>query len=139
MREPAMPDNMVVGLVGIGHMGAAIAASILRNHASIVFDAGPGGVEELVALGVRGTDSLELLAEQCDIVILAVGDDQQLNRIVGELLRHPGKLRAIIVSSTVLPSTVSALSEQALKVGLDLIDAFPLTTGRLDAIFGMLA
>jgi 3-hydroxyisobutyrate dehydrogenase-like beta-hydroxyacid dehydrogenase len=88
---------------------------------------------------VRGTDSLELLAEQCDIVILAVGDDQQLNRIVGELLRHLGKLRAIIVSSTVLPSTVSALSEQALKVGLDLIDAFPLTTGRLDAIFGMLA
>jgi 3-hydroxyisobutyrate dehydrogenase-like beta-hydroxyacid dehydrogenase len=88
---------------------------------------------------VRGTDSLELLAEQCDVVILAVRDDQQLSRIVGELLRHPGKLRAIIISSTVLPNTVSALSEQALKVGLDLIEAFPLTTGRLDAIFGMLA
>src|SRR5258708_23075238 len=89
MREPAMPDNMVVGLVGIGDMGAAIAASILRNHASIVFDAGPGGVEELVALGVRGTDSLELLAEQCHRVILAVSDDQQLTRIVGALCAHP--------------------------------------------------
>jgi hypothetical protein len=54
-------------------------------------------------------------------------------------LRHPGKLHTIIVSSAVLPGTVVALSEQALKVGLDLIDAFPLTTGRLDAIFGMLA
>jgi hypothetical protein len=54
-------------------------------------------------------------------------------------LRHPGKLRTIIVSSTVLPSTVIALSEQALKVGPDLIDAFTLTTGRLDAIYGMLA
>jgi 3-hydroxyisobutyrate dehydrogenase-like beta-hydroxyacid dehydrogenase len=139
MREPAMPDNTVVGMVGIGDMGAAIAASILRNHASIVFDARPGAVEELVALGVRGTDSLELLADQCYIVILAVRDDQQLERIVGELLRRPGRLRAIIVSSPVLPSTVVALSEQALKVGLDLIDAFPLTTGRLDAIFGMLA
>jgi 3-hydroxyisobutyrate dehydrogenase-like beta-hydroxyacid dehydrogenase len=139
MRKPAMPDNTVVVMVGIGDMGAAIAASILRNHASIVFDARPGAVEELVALGVRGTDSLELLAEQCGVVILAVGNDQQLNRIVGELLRHPGKLHTIIVSSTVLPSTVIALSEQALKVGLDLIDAFPLTTGRLDAIFGMLA
>ena len=42
---------------------------------------------------------------------------------VGELLRHPGKLHTIIVSSTVLPSTVIALSEQASKVGLDLIDA----------------
>jgi 3-hydroxyisobutyrate dehydrogenase-like beta-hydroxyacid dehydrogenase len=139
MREHAEPDSLVVGMVGIGNVGAAIAASILRNHASIVFDAGPGAVEELVALGVRGTDSLELLAEQCDLVILAVGDDQQLERIVGELLRHPGKLHTIIVSSTVLPSTVSALSERALKVGLDLIAAFPLTTGTLDAIFGMLA
>jgi hypothetical protein len=42
-------------------------------------------------------------------------------------------------SSAALPSTVIALSEQALKVGLDLIDAFPLTTGRLDAILGMIA
>jgi len=126
-------------MVGMGDMGAAIAASILRNHAFIVFDARPGAVEELVALGVRGTDSLQLLADRCNVVILAVGDDQQLNRIVGELLRHPGKLHTIILGSTVLPSTVSALSERALKVGLDLIDAFPLTTGRLDAIFGMLA
>jgi 6-phosphogluconate dehydrogenase (decarboxylating) len=59
MREPAMPDNTVVGMVGIGDMGADIAASILRNDASIVFDARPGAVEELVALGVCGTDSLE--------------------------------------------------------------------------------
>ena len=55
-----MPDNTIVGMAGIGDMGAAIAASILRNHASIIFDAQPGAVEELVALGVRGTDSLEL-------------------------------------------------------------------------------
>jgi 3-hydroxyisobutyrate dehydrogenase-like beta-hydroxyacid dehydrogenase len=37
--------------------------------------------------------------------------------------RHPGKLHTIIVSSTVLPSTVIALSELAQTVGLDLIDA----------------
>jgi 3-hydroxyisobutyrate dehydrogenase-like beta-hydroxyacid dehydrogenase len=139
MREPAMPHNTVVGMVGIGDMGATVASSILRNHVSIVFDARPGAVEELVALGVRGTDSLDLLADHCGVVILAVGNDQQLNRIVGELLRRPGKVHTIIVSGPVLRGTISALSEQALKVGLDLIDAFPLTTGRLDAIFGMLA
>ena len=134
-----MPDNIVVGMVGIGDMGAAIAASILRKHASIVFDARPGAVEELVAFGVRGTDSLELLADQCGVVILAVGDDGQINRIVGELLRHPGKLHAIIVSGAVLPGTVITLSKRALQVGVELIEAFPLTTGRLDAILGMLA
>ena len=48
----------------------------------------------------------------------------------------PALLRAL---TDVLPSTVIVLSEQALKVGLDLIDAFPLTTGGLDAVFGVLA
>ena len=54
-------------------------------------------------------------------------------------MRHPSTLQAIIVSRTVLPSTVISLRERALKVGPDLIDAFPLTTGRFGAIFGMLA
>jgi hypothetical protein len=48
----------------------------------------------------------------------------------------PALLRAL---TDVLPSTVIVLSEQALKIGLDLADAFPLTSGRLDAIFDMLA
>ena len=50
-------------------------------------------------------------------------NDKQVTRVVSNLIHSPGKLHTIIVSGTVLPSTVIALSEQAAKAGLDLIDA----------------
>jgi len=126
-----------VGIIGLGDMGAAIASSVVRTFPVIAFDLRKEAVDKLVALGARRADSVQALADQCEIVILVVVDDKQVNHVVGELLRHPGKLRTIIVSSTVLPSTVIALSEQAGKVGLDLIDA-PVSGGAERASVGTL-
>ena len=126
-----------VGIVGLGDMGAAIASSVVRTFPVIAFDLRKEAVDRLVALGARRADSMQTLADQCEVVILVVVDDKQVNHVVGELLRHPGKLHTIIVSSTVLPSTVIALSEQAGKVGLDLIDA-PVSGGAERASVGTL-
>jgi 3-hydroxyisobutyrate dehydrogenase-like beta-hydroxyacid dehydrogenase len=126
-----------VGIIGLGDMGAAIASSVVRTFPVIAFDLRKEAVDKLVALGARRADSVQTLADQCEIVILVVVDDKQVNHVVGELLRHPGKLHTIIVSSTVLPSTVIALSEQAGKVGLDLIDA-PVSGGAERASVGTL-
>jgi 3-hydroxyisobutyrate dehydrogenase len=131
------PDNTTVGIVGLGDMGAAIASSIVRTFPVIAFDLSKEAVEKLVALGARRADSVQALADQCEVIVLVVVDDKQVNDVVGELLRHPGKLHTIIVSSTVLPSTVIALSEQAGKVGLDLIDA-PVSGGAERAAVGTL-
>jgi 3-hydroxyisobutyrate dehydrogenase len=131
------PGNTTVGIVGLGDMGAAIASSIVRTFPVIAFDLRKEAVDKLVALGARRADSVQALADHCEIVVLVVVDDKQVNHVVGELLRHPGKLHTIIVSSTVLPSTVIALSEQASKVGLDLIDA-PVSGGAERASVGTL-
>jgi 3-hydroxyisobutyrate dehydrogenase-like beta-hydroxyacid dehydrogenase len=130
-----LPENTTVGIVGLGDMGAAIASSIVRTFTLIAFDLRKEAVDKLVALGARRTDSVQALADQCEVVLLFVVDDRQVNQVVSELLRHPGKLHTIIVSSTVLPSTVIALSEQAHKVGLDLIDA-PVSGGAEKASAG---
>jgi 3-hydroxyisobutyrate dehydrogenase len=126
-----------VGIIGLGDMGAAIASSVVRTFPVIAFDLRKEAVDKLVALGARRADSVQALADHCEIVVLVVVDDKQVNHVVGELLRHPGKLHTIIVSSTVLPSTVIALSEQASKVGLDLIDA-PVSGGAERASVGTL-
>ncbi len=131
------PDNTIVGIVGLGDMGAAIAASIVRTFRVIAFDLRAQAIDKLVALGAQRASSLQALAGQCDVLIVVVLDDEQVMQVVGELLRHPGKLHTIIVSSTVLPSTVIALSEQAGKVGLDLIDA-PVSGGAEKASRGIL-
>src|SRR5580693_8011583 len=131
----ASPDNTTVGIVGLGDMGAAIARSVVRTFPLIAFDLRKEAVDKLVALGARRADSVQALADQCEVVILVVVDDEQVNQVVSELLRHPGKLHTIIVSSTVLPSTVVALREQAGNVGLDLIDA-PVSGGAEKASAG---
>jgi 3-hydroxyisobutyrate dehydrogenase-like beta-hydroxyacid dehydrogenase len=129
------PENTTVGIVGLGDMGAAIARSIVRTFPLIAFDLRKEAVDKLVALGARRADSLQALAEQCEVILLVVVDDKQVNQVVSELLPHPGKLHTLIVSSTVLPSTVIALSEQAGKAGLDLIDA-PVSGGAERASVG---
>jgi 3-hydroxyisobutyrate dehydrogenase-like beta-hydroxyacid dehydrogenase len=131
------PDNTIVGIVGLGDMGAAIAASIVRTFRVIAFDLRAQAIDKVVALGARGASSLRALADQCDVLIVVVVDDAQVRQVVGELLRHPGKLHTIIVSSTILPSTVISLSEQAGKVGLDFIDA-PVSGGAEKASRGII-
>ena len=130
--------NEVVGIIGVGDMGAAIATSLsAKGFPLVVADLRPEAVAKMVALGARAADSLQALADQCDVAILVVVDDKQVNYVVGELLRHPGKIRTIIVSSTVMPTTVAALAEQAREKGLDLIDA-PVSGGPEKASRGII-
>jgi 3-hydroxyisobutyrate dehydrogenase len=127
-----------LGIIGLGDMGAAIASTILRNGYDVLAcDLRAEAVEKLVSQGARAAGSLTALADECDVALLVVMDDKQVNQVVGELLRHPGRLKRIIVSSTVLPSTVIALSEAARAQGLDLIDA-PVSGGAEKASRGII-
>jgi 3-hydroxyisobutyrate dehydrogenase-like beta-hydroxyacid dehydrogenase len=130
-------DNTFVGMIGIGDMGAALAVSLMRTYSLVVFDLRAEAVQRMVTLGARAADSLEALSNQCEVVIVVVVDDKQVNQVVGDLLRHPGKIHTIIVGSTVLPTTVIALGEQARALGVDLIDA-PVTGGAEKASRGII-
>jgi len=130
-------DNTVIGMIGIGDMGAALAGSIMHGYSLVVFDLRAEAMQKMVRLGARAADSPEALCDQCDVVIVVVVNDKQVNQVVGDLLRHPGKVHTIIVSSTVLPTTVLALAEQARAIGVDLIDA-PVSGGAEKASRGII-
>ena len=133
----ASRDNTVVGMIGIGDMGAALALALLRAYSLVVFDLRAEAVQRMVALGARTADSLEELVGQCEVVIVVVVNDKQVNQVVGDLLRRPGKIHTIVVSSTVLPTTVIALAEQARALGVDLVDA-PVSGGAEKASRGII-
>jgi 3-hydroxyisobutyrate dehydrogenase len=133
----ASPDNTVVGMIGIGDMGAALAVALMRTYSLVVFDLRAEAVQRMVTLGARAADSLEALSNQCDVVIVVVVNDKQVDHVVGDLLCHPGKTHTIIVSSTVLPTTVIALGEQVRALGVDLIDA-PVSGGAEKASRGII-
>jgi len=129
--------DIIVGLVGIGDMGAGIAAAVLRHYPLVANDLRQEAVDKIVAKGARSAASLEALADQCQVAIVVVVTDDQVNQVVGEFLKHPGRLQTIIISSTILPSTVVALEAQARKIGLDIVDA-PVSGGAEKAESGII-
>jgi 3-hydroxyisobutyrate dehydrogenase len=129
--------DITVGLVGIGDMGAGIAAAVLRHYPLVVNDLRQEAVDKIVAKGARSAGSLDALADQCQVAIVVVVTDDQVNQVVGELLKHPGRLQTIIISSTILPTTVIALDAQARKIGLDIVDA-PVSGGTEKAESGII-
>ena len=132
-----LTGDIIVGVVGIGDMGAGIASAVLRHYPLVVNDLRKEAVDKFVAKGARSASSLEALADQCQVAIVVVISDDQVNQVVGEFLKHPGRLQTVIISSTILPSTVVALDAQARKIGLDIVDA-PVSGGAEKAESGII-
>jgi 3-hydroxyisobutyrate dehydrogenase len=137
--EVATPANTTVGVVGIGDMGGGIARSILRaGFPVVVFDLRRDAVDSLISAGAKAAPTLAALADTCDVVSVVVVDDKQVQTVVGTFLRAPGRLRTIIVNSTVVPRTVVQLNDKAQTAGLGLVDA-PVSGGGEKSALGTLS
>ena len=109
---------MKLGFIGLGHMGAAMAANLVRaEHDVTVFNRSPGRSGALVDLGARDAATL---AEACagDAVITMLADDDAASDVAlgdGGLIAHLPK-GAIHVSM----STISvALSKRLAQMHAD--------------------
>lgn len=72
---------MKLGFIGLGHMGSAMAANLIRaGHEVTVFNRTPGKSDPLIALGAHQAGNL---AGACrgDIVITMLADDEAASRI----------------------------------------------------------
>ena len=73
---------MDVGFIGLGHMGAGMAASLLRaGHCVTVYNRTPGKAEALIAQGAKAAASV---ADACsgDAVVTMLADDNAVARVV---------------------------------------------------------
>ena len=136
-RQPDPAGSPVVGVIGLGDMGAAIAAAVLQKFPLVALDIRPAAVERLVAVGARSAGSVAEVAQLSDIIIILVVDDRQVIDVVGQILGNPGRTKYVVISSTVLPATCMSLGEQAKAVGLSVIDA-PVSGGAEKASQGII-
>lgn len=75
---------MSVGFAGIGTMGSAIAANLLRAGVPlVVWNRSPHRCEPLLALGARAAGSFEALCDGCSTVLLMLIDDAALDAVIG--------------------------------------------------------
>lgn len=120
---PLQPAGAMIGIVGVGDMGEGIANSLLRNGWSLLaFDGRPSSLDRIVVKGARAARGLRELAAASDVVVVVVTDDEQVTLVVREMLAavRPGTI--FVVCSTVQPSTINTLADEARAVGADVVD-----------------
>jgi 3-hydroxyisobutyrate dehydrogenase-like beta-hydroxyacid dehydrogenase len=134
-HESSTESEMVdVGFVGLGHMGAGMAANLLKaGHRVTVFNRTPAKTEALVARGAKAAVSI---AEACqgDAVMTMLADDEAVesavlgpNGVVANLA--PGALH---VSSSTISVGLSQRLTEAHAAGRQRFVAAPVF-GRPDA------
>ncbi|MBS82349.1 L-threonate dehydrogenase [Variovorax sp.] len=134
----------VVGLVGLGAMGAGMARSLRRaGHAPHVFDLRREAAQAFARDGGTACDTLAALGAASDIVISVVVNAQQTEAVLfGDggtpgcaASMKPGSL--FVMCSTVDPNWSVALEARLAKLGLLYLDA-PISGGAAKAANGQM-
>ena len=117
---------MKVGFIGLGNMGSAMAANLLRaGHEMTVFNRSPEKRRALIDLGARGADTV---AEACsgEVVITMLADDSALRRVtLGEagILDTLGRGATHISMSTVSVELTRDLTQAHEQAGQQFVAA----------------
>jgi 3-hydroxyisobutyrate dehydrogenase-like beta-hydroxyacid dehydrogenase len=120
-----MPQK--VGFIGLGRMGQPFATNVVQaGFDLVVHDLRPEAVAALVTMGAKAAASAAEVAQQADIVQVAVLKDSQVDAVMhgphGLLAgAHPG-LTAVIHTS-LHPTHMQRLADEARARGVDLLDA----------------
>jgi len=128
-----------VGLIGLGAMGAGMAASLRRaGHAVHVCDVRPGVAEAFAREGGVACATPAALAAQCEVVVSVVVNAAQTEAVLfGEngcaAAMKPGSL--FVMCSTVDPNWSIAMEQRLAAMGLLYLDA-PISGGAAKAASG---
>ncbi|MGC7095489.1 NAD(P)-dependent oxidoreductase [Amycolatopsis lurida] len=118
-----MTENSTqVTFAGLGDMGRALAAAVLRNgFTATVWNRTPGKAGELVAAGAHEAAGLGEAFEASPVVILCVVD----NTAVGELLDAAGdrlRGRTVVNLTNGTPRQARELAERVTALGAEYVD-----------------
>ncbi len=130
-----------VGLIGLGAMGAGMAASLRRaGHMVQVFDVRRDAAEAFAKDGGVACASLAELGAACEVVISVVVNAAQTEAVLfgdGGCAAHMKSGSVFVMCSTVDPSWSVALEARLEGLGLRYIDA-PISGGAAKAASGQM-
>jgi 3-hydroxyisobutyrate dehydrogenase len=134
-----------VGFIGIGRMGLPMAANVLAaGHVLSVWNRTAEKCAPLEAAGARVAEDIPALGRDVEAVVTMVSDGPAARGILvdGGLLDALTPGSVVLEMSTIGPLEATALAEEAIRRGVDLLDA-PVSgsvstaeAGQLTAIVG---
>jgi 3-hydroxyisobutyrate dehydrogenase-like beta-hydroxyacid dehydrogenase len=104
-----MRDIGTIGLIGVGLMGEVYARRLIAAGYSVIgYDVDPKRTERLAEIGGRA-GSLADIAEQCEPIVLAVFNTEQVEDVVEHALLPAAAGRMVLCTSTCDPDRIAAL------------------------------
>ena len=138
--EPA--PGTAVGFAGLGTMGAAMAANLVRAGFQVhAWNRTPGRAAALLELGVDEAPDPAALAADAEIVVVCVSDTPDVEQVLfGDRGIAAGARPGTVVvdCSTISPSATRAFAARLAAGGVSLVDA-PVTGGSEGARKGTLS
>lgn len=128
---------MRTGVVGAGAIGRGFVASLLRAGFPVaVYDVDPAAA---AAAGGKQVTSLEELARESEVLLLALPDTPQIEEaLAGGLEAGLRPNSVVVVTSTVSPDTPRELERRLAPAGVHVLDV-PVSGGPVRAAAGELA
>jgi L-threonate 2-dehydrogenase len=131
-----MQDSQHIGFIGLGAMGAGMAASLARAGCAVTgFDLRQAALDDLVAAGGRAASSPRAAAQSAALLVVMVVNQAQVEDVLfggGGAAAALPKGATVMLSSTVPAAYVRGLGERLAGQGLHLLDA-PVSGGAVAA------
>jgi 2-hydroxy-3-oxopropionate reductase len=140
-----MTNKPSVAVIGLGIMGAPMAANLVRAGYDVTgYNLSRGPVDKLVAEGGKGADSIADAVREADVIITMLPDSPDVALVARGDDKTPGLFAGArsgavwIDCSTIRPDVARDLADEARAVGLVPLDA-PVSGGEQGAIDGALS
>ena len=103
-----------MGLIGLGNMGTAFAERLLdAGYPLVVSNRTPGKTEALAARGAGVAPSPARLAEQVDVILTSLADDEAFESVAADAIAAARPGAVLVDLSTVSPAASSRVAERA--------------------------
>lgn len=133
---------MRIGFIGLGKMGAGMAASLQRaGRALVVHDVVREAAEAHLARGARWADSPAEVARACEIVLTSLPGPREVESVAtgpGGVLEGAGAESVLIDLSTGAPAVIRRIHEKFAGRGARVLDA-PVSGSTIGTRTGRLA
>ncbi|WP_458687025.1 NAD(P)-dependent oxidoreductase [Nocardia tengchongensis] len=137
-----MSDDIAIGFIGLGNMGAPMAQRLVDWPGGLVVcDMRADAVQPFTDAGATAAATAADLAERCRVISVVVLDDEQVRTVVtgpDGLLRTAKPGTVIAVHSTISDRTAVELGAECAAHGVEFVDA-PISGGAPAAQQGALA
>jgi 3-hydroxyisobutyrate dehydrogenase len=136
LTELANKNEIVVGFIGTGIMGASMAGHLLSGGYEVhVYNRTKSRTDALISKGAVWQDTPKAVAEHCDVLITMLGYPTDVEEVYfgSSGLLENAKANAVLVDMTTSsPSLAKRIALEAAKKGLAALDA-PVSGGDVGA------